>query len=228
MGTVQGDVFFTGGANAPSTKSRRSPHGPLANGPGLMTATGTPYAVRDAASYWEPVWRQGRRYRGIDAAEAGAMHRHLGAGRGRPALDIGCGDGALTAHLARLGYHSTGIDCAPTAVAAARARHPQLDLRVLDFDSADTDSLPRSAYAVVACRLVYRWAADKPGFLSRVRRILAPGGVFWVVTSLHTEGQGPPRPWEATAADVELLTAQWSRVRVVELDPSFRCYALRP
>ncbi|MEU3732272.1 class I SAM-dependent methyltransferase [Streptomyces sp. NPDC033538] len=193
-----------------------------------MTFTGTPYEVRDAVSYWEPVWQRGRRYRGIDAAEAEAMHRHLGAGRDRPALDIGCGGGALTAHLARLGYRTTGIDCAPTAVAVARARYPGLDLRVLDFDSADSSRLPSSAFAVVACRLVYRWAADKPDFLSRVRRLLVPGGVFWVVTSVHSAGQGPPRSWEATAADVELLTAQWSRVRVRELDPSFRCYALHP
>ncbi|MEU9593547.1 class I SAM-dependent methyltransferase [Streptomyces sp. NPDC048193] len=156
------------------------------------------------------------------------MRRHLGAGRGRPALDIGCGDGELTAHLDRLGYRATGIDCSPTAVAAAHARNPGLDLRVMDFDVAGPALPPHSAFAVVACRLVYRWAADKPAFLSRVRRLLAPGGVFWVVTSVHAAGQGPPRAWDACAADVELLTARWSRVRVSELDPSFRCYALRP
>ncbi|WP_318216966.1 hypothetical protein [Streptomyces sp. SCL15-6] len=61
-----------------------------------------------------------------------------------------------------------------------------------------------------------------------MRRLLAPGGVFRVVTSVHTAGQGPPTSWDAGAADVELLTARWSRVRVSELDPSFRCNALRP
>ncbi|MEU3661360.1 class I SAM-dependent methyltransferase [Streptomyces sp. NPDC032940] len=193
-----------------------------------MTSTETPYPACDAVSYWEPAWRRGRRYRTIDDAESEAMRRHLGAGRGRPALDIGCGDGELTGHLDRLGYRATGIDCSPTAVAAARRRNPELDLRVLDFDAVTPDRLPRSAFAVVACRLVYRWAADKPDFLSRVRRLLAPGGVFWVVTSVHTAGQGPPRSWDAGAADVELLTAGWSRVRVSELDPCFRCYALRP
>jgi 2-polyprenyl-3-methyl-5-hydroxy-6-metoxy-1,4-benzoquinol methylase len=181
-----------------------------------------------AASYWEPVWQRGRRYRSIDAAESEVLRGCLGAGRGRPALDIGCGEGALTARLARLGYRAVGIDCAPTAVAAARALHPTADVRVFDFDTDDAAGLPHAAFAVITCRLVYRWAADKPGFLSRVRGLLAPGGLFWVVTSVHDPAQGPPRPWDADACDLELLTTGWSRVEVHELDPSLLCYALRP
>jgi hypothetical protein len=46
--------------------------------------------------------------------------------------------------------------------------------------------------------------------------------------ALDAAGQEPPKSWDAGAADVELLTARWSRVRVSELEPSFRCYALRP
>ncbi|MFJ9197597.1 hypothetical protein [Streptomyces flaveolus] len=45
---------------------------------------------------------------------------------------------------------------------------------------------------------------------------------------MRTAGQGPPRSWDAGAADVERLTARWSRARVSEVEPSFRCYALRP
>jgi len=36
-------------------------------------------------------------------------------------LDAGCGDGALSAWLARLGYQVTAIDVDPAAVARARA-----------------------------------------------------------------------------------------------------------
>ncbi|WP_375803406.1 hypothetical protein [Streptomyces sp. A012304] len=32
--------------------------------------------------------------------------------------------------------------------------------------------------------MVYRWIDDKPTFLDRIRRILAPGGVLWVVTEI--------------------------------------------
>ncbi|MGW7282703.1 hypothetical protein ACWGIV_31385 [Streptomyces sp. NPDC054844] len=49
-------------------------------------------------------------------------------------------------------------------------------------------------------------AAGKPGFLSRVRALLAPGGAFWVVTPVHDPSRETPRPWDCDASDVELLT----------------------
>ncbi|MFJ3106182.1 class I SAM-dependent methyltransferase [Streptomyces sp. NPDC086835] len=180
------------------------------------------------AAYWEPVWHQGRRYRTIDAAEAAAMRRQLGPGRGRPALDIGCGEGALADRLTQLGYRITGIDCAPTAVAAARRNHPDLDVRLHDFETDDPVRLPHSAFTVITCRLVFRWITCKPAFLSRVRSLLVPGGTLWVVTSIHTRSQGQAKVWDLSTQEADLLTTSWSRVHLIELDPSFHCYALQP
>ncbi|MER6852843.1 methyltransferase domain-containing protein [Streptomyces flaveolus] len=72
-----------------------------------------------AATYWEPLRSQGRRYRKFDDTENRLLEDHLGSGRGRPALDIGCGDGSLARRLAGLGYRTTGIDCSPSAIALA-------------------------------------------------------------------------------------------------------------
>ena len=40
------------------------------------------------------------------------------------AVVVGCGLGADAEHLSRLGYRTTAFDVSPSAVAAARARHP--------------------------------------------------------------------------------------------------------
>lgn len=47
------------------------------------------------AAYWNPLWASGRRYRQLSPEEQELTGQFLGAGHGRPALDIGCGDGAL-------------------------------------------------------------------------------------------------------------------------------------
>ncbi|CAM5471390.1 class I SAM-dependent methyltransferase [Streptomyces tanashiensis] len=188
-----------------------------------------------AATYWEPLWAEGRRYRQLCEAEKQLIAEHLGPGDARPALDIGSGDGSLTRHLHHeLGYRTTGIDCSPSAVALAAAQDsdagPAPAWQGLDFATGDLTTLPDPAYALITCRLVYRWIDDKPGFLDRVRRLLAPGGTFWVVTEIA----GRRATTDPTllglsipSADAELLTASWSAVRTADLDV-LRCYALRP
>ncbi|MFD6247804.1 class I SAM-dependent methyltransferase, partial [Streptomyces roseolus] len=183
--------------------------------------------------YWEPLCHRGRLTRPLGQAEKQLMAEYLGPGAGRPALDIGSGDGGLARHLHHeLDYRTTGIDCSPSAItlAAAQDAGSGPTWQCLDIATGDLATLPDAAYALITCRLVYRWMDDKPGFLSRVRRLLAPGGTFWVVTEIAgrrttTEpsllGLGIP------PADAELLAAGWSVARTADLDV-LRCYALRP
>ncbi|MGW7428234.1 class I SAM-dependent methyltransferase [Streptomyces sp. NPDC054861] len=186
-----------------------------------------------SAAYWESLWSQGRRYRQLDDAENRLLEDRLGPGHNRPALDIGCGDGSLTRRLAQLGYRTTGIDCSSSAVALAAAQdagpgHEPV-WRCMDITTDDLRALPDPAYAVVTCRLVYRWIDDKAAFLGRVRHLLAPGGTFWVVaeisgrraTTHSSQGRG------ITPAQAEILTTGWSAVQTADVDV-LRCFALRP
>ncbi|MFB6711054.1 MULTISPECIES: class I SAM-dependent methyltransferase [unclassified Streptomyces] len=196
--------------------------------------SGSPAACKSPQAYWEPLWTQGRRYRQLDNAETRVLAEHLGPGRGRPALDIGSGEGALARHLHHsLGYRTTGIDCSPSAIALAAAQDtgpgPCPAWRCMDITADDPGSLPDPAYAAITCRLVYRWIADQPAFVGRVRHLLAPGGTFRVVAEIagRREDTSPLRNLGITAAQAETLTAGWSVVRTVDLDV-LRCYTLRP
>ncbi|WP_327740484.1 class I SAM-dependent methyltransferase (plasmid) [Streptomyces nojiriensis] len=190
-----------------------------------MTTTAT-------TAYWEPLWAGGRRYRQLDVPETQLMDEHLGPGRGRPALDIGCGDGALARHLHHeLGYRTTGIDISPSAIALAAGHNagPGPTWRCADIAAGDLTALPEPAYAVITCRLVYRWMDDKRAFLNHVRQLLVPGGTFWVVTEItgRREDADPLHGLGITPAEIEILTSAWSTVRTADLDV-LRCYALRP
>ncbi|WP_131743128.1 class I SAM-dependent methyltransferase [Actinomadura roseirufa] len=61
------------------------------------------------------------------------MLRHMTAGL--PLVDMGCGDGGITRHLARFFERVVGLDVSPSAIARARERtsEPNVEFDVLDL-----------------------------------------------------------------------------------------------
>ncbi|MER5780253.1 class I SAM-dependent methyltransferase [Streptomyces mobaraensis] len=181
--------------------------------------------ITDPASYWGALWSSGRRYSPLTDAETALLDQHAGPGHGRLALDVGCGDGALARHLASLGYQVTGLDCTPAAPTLAEPGDGAVESRCLDIE-APQSPLPGRAYALFTARLVYAFIKDKSAFLGRIRGLLVPGGLFWVVTPMA--GRLPPDLASVgiTRDDEEVLTSLWGAVRATDLG-SLRCYALR-
>jgi SAM-dependent methyltransferase len=104
--------------------------------------------------------------------------------RGERVLDLGCGDGWMTAELARAGAAPTGIEIAQAAIDRARARHPELDLRLAPIDGP----LPvkDSACDVVWASEVVEHVADTAKWFSEVRRVLRPQGRLLLTTPNHS------------------------------------------
>ncbi|MGZ4350807.1 MAG: class I SAM-dependent methyltransferase [Solirubrobacteraceae bacterium] len=98
-------------------------------------------------------------------------------------LDLGCGAADLTAELARVAPLTIGADVAEAALARARRRHPDLDVRLIPLD----DALPfdDAAFDVVWSSEVIEHVADTARWLSEVRRVLAPGGRVLLTTPDH-------------------------------------------
>ncbi|MEU1823047.1 class I SAM-dependent methyltransferase [Streptomyces abikoensis] len=185
--------------------------------------------IENPTAYWETLWAAGRQYRRLTDCETTVLDRQTGPGGGRLALDIGSGDGALARHLASRGFKTTGVDCAPSALALASTGPSSAAVTFCraDIESSQPPPLAERAFAVVTARLVYAFVKDKPAFLSRVRGLLAPGGLFWVVTPLTARVPAHQAPTGITAAEEELLSSGWSAVRATDMD-YLRCFALRP
>jgi trans-aconitate methyltransferase len=90
-------------------------------------------------------------------------------------LDLGCGDGALTAQLAARvpkGF-VVGIDSAPSMIAAATHQaRPNLKFELLDMRQLDYDE----KFDVVFSNSALHWVKDHHNLLYRVLRALKPGG----------------------------------------------------
>ena len=91
---------------------------------------------------------------------------------GERILDLGCGDGALTARIAAAGADVVGVDCCPDMVAAARARG--LDVVLADAEALAFDR----AFDAVFCHAALHWMRDHEAVTAGVARALRPGGRY--------------------------------------------------
>ena len=119
---------------------------------------------------------------------------------GRRVLDVGCGPGALTAELvARLGPGSvSAVDPSESFVAAARARHPGVDIRQ---ESAEHLPYDDGTFDAALAQLVVNFMTDPVAGLGEMRRVTRPGGVVAACVWDHAGGKGPLSPlWSAARA----------------------------
>lgn len=113
-------------------------------------------------------------------SEVGAFVPALGAGvfewlvplPGERILDLGCGNGELTAKLAAAGADVVGVDASREMIAAARERG--LNARV---ENAEALSFKHEFDAVFSNAALH-WVHDQDAMLAGVHRALIPGGRF--------------------------------------------------
>lgn len=117
-------------------------------------------------------------------AMAALLAEHPPAG---PVLDLGCGSGDLTLHLAQLGYQAVGIDFVEAAIAAAQAKLAALPpeaARRASFRVADAlrpSLLSQPFGAVVDSGFFHLFdAAQCDRLVDELARVLPPGGRYYL------------------------------------------------
>ena len=89
---------------------------------------------------------------------------------GERILDLGCGDGVLTARIAEAGAHVVGVDASADQIAAARALG--LDARVVDGHELDFEG----AFDAILTNAALHWMTRPDEVVAGMHRALVPGG----------------------------------------------------
>ena len=119
----------------------------------------------------------------LDRALMAAFAELVPAG---PVVDVGCGPGYVTAHLASLGLDVRGIDLSPGMVAQAQRAYPSLPFSVgsmLELDLADGSLAGLVAYYSI----VNIPRPELPTVFAEFARVLVPGGVLLMVFQVGDE-----------------------------------------
>jgi 2-polyprenyl-3-methyl-5-hydroxy-6-metoxy-1,4-benzoquinol methylase len=117
------------------------------------------------------------------AADAGVDED--GGRRLRPlrVLDVGCGEGQLTAAIAEAGFTVLGIDVAEEPLRRARMLHTGIDVRRVPADGEWP--LADASFDVVWAGETIEHVTDTAGWLSELRRVLRSGGNLLLSTPAH-------------------------------------------
>lgn len=104
---------------------------------------------------------------------AGGVLEWLNAQPGERILDLGCGDGQLTARLVATDAMVRGFDVSAQMARAARSRG-------IEVDEGSAESLPYSdaSFDAVFSNAALHWMRDQDAVLGEVHRVLKQGGRF--------------------------------------------------
>jgi len=102
----------------------------------------------------------------------------------RTVLDLGCGNGALTAAFTRAGFQMTGMDVSETGIAIASRTFPTIPFLHSDLATPVPENLQKRFDAVIAVEVIEHLLLPRL-LLQRVKEALRPGGVFILTTPYH-------------------------------------------
>jgi 2-polyprenyl-6-hydroxyphenyl methylase / 3-demethylubiquinone-9 3-methyltransferase len=101
-------------------------------------------------------------------------------------LDVGCGAGFLSNHLARQGFQVTGLDASRASLDVA-ARHDATGKATYLLGDAMSLPFASGSFDVVCAMDFLEHVEDPAAVVAEISRVLAPGGVFF----FHTFNRNP-------------------------------------
>jgi ubiquinone/menaquinone biosynthesis C-methylase UbiE len=119
------------------------------------------------------------------------LHEHLNFKIGQTALEIGCGTGKATVHLANCGLSVTAIDIAPDLLAVAKEQVKCGTVRLLE-SSFEAFRAPGASFDYVVSAQAFHWI-DPAVAREKSRALLKRNGALILIWNIRWGGSTPDR-----------------------------------
>jgi len=160
-------------------------------------------------------------------------------GKGKRALNVGCGLGDDAEELASWGFEVVAFDISSTAISLCRERFPSSPVEYIAADLFDAPASWRAGFDFVleSYTLQVLPAAGRPEAIERIASFVAPHGSVLAIARGREETDGlGEMPWPLTKAEFGLFEAaglsceSWEDFMDAEIPPVRRfraCYQRR-
>jgi ubiquinone/menaquinone biosynthesis C-methylase UbiE len=134
------------------------------------------------------IYDRNRSLRLLSLAEIPATLRRLQPQRSDTVLEIGCGTGRFTRHLAARCRRVVAVDYSRESLRRARAKIPQLEVQFLQADASFLPLAERSADRALSCQMLEHLPTPeaRERALAGIARALRPGGRVVVSAYWHS------------------------------------------
>lgn len=131
-----------------------------------------------------------------------------------PVLDVGCGPGTVTAHLAERGIEVAGVDLSPRMIDHARRLHPQCTFTV--GSATDLNLRPASLGGILGWWSLFNLPRHiLPTVLASFAAALRPSGQLIIAT--HVGDNDVERTEAYNGVPVQWTTYQWQPEQLIAL-----------
>jgi SAM-dependent methyltransferase len=185
---------------------------------------------RLTGSPWDASYRDGPAPWDTGRPQPAVVRLAASGGFAGAVLDVGCGTGENTLHLASLGLTVLGVDVAETALALARAKATERGIEA-EFATADAlalEGLGRRFATVLDCGLFHTFdGGERPGYVASLTSVTKHGGTLYVLcfsdggpgTGPHPVSQdelraafSPGTGWDVAAVEPDRLQTRYHDV----------------
>lgn len=143
--------------------------------------------------YWRADHVRDYATRELRPAETAVLERYGDDFAGGRVLELGCGAGRVTGHLAEIAGHVHALDISPSMIAYCRWAYPRSSFRIADMRDLDEYDDGLFDALVASFNVIDVLGHDeRPLALKDWRRVLRPGGLL--IFSSHNRGHAPNVP----------------------------------